>query len=179
MAGTTVFLPVVLPLLVKGAEVDPWKIARFLVVLLLMPLVAGLILKARQEALAARLRPLLERVSSIALLLLVLILCLHFKSVLRLFGTGAIAAAVLFSVLTALAGWWLGGQNAAQKTVLCMGTGLRNLPAALVVSVQNFKDPNVPVMVLVTTLVGMLILIPAARGIGKRLSRASHQACRF
>ena len=48
-----------------------------------------------------------------------------------------------------------------------MGTGLRNIPAALVVSVQNFKDPNVSVMVLVTTLVGILILLPAARLIGR------------
>lgn len=169
MVSTIVFLPLVLPLLVKGVEVDPWKIAQFLVMLLLLPLIVGLILKSRQEAVATRLRPVLERISSLALLaMLILILTLHFKSVLRLFGTGAIAAAVLFSVLTALAGWWLGGRNTAQKTVLCMGTGLRNIPAALVVSVQNFKNPDVPVMILVTTVMGILILVPTALRLGKR-----------
>jgi len=74
----------------------------------------------------------------------ILILGIHFPSVLRLFGTGAIGAVVLFRGLSRLAGWRLGGRNPAQKTVLCLGTGLRNIPAALVVSVQNFKDPNVP-----------------------------------
>ena len=129
----------------------------------------GLILKSRQEAVATRLRPVLERLSSLALLLIfILILTLHFKSVLRLIGTGAIAAAILFSLLTALAGWWLGGRNAAWKTVLCMGTGLRNLPAALVVSVQNFKNPDVPVMVLVTTVIGILILVLTSLRLGSR-----------
>jgi hypothetical protein len=35
------------------------------------------------------------------------------------------------------------------------------------VGVQNFKDPDVPVMIVVTTLTGILILLPAARLIGK------------
>ena len=169
MVGTTIFLPVALPLLVKGVQVNPWKIARFLVLLLLLPLIVGLFVKARAASLAARLRPLLELVSSIALLvMLVLIIALNFQAVLRIFGTGAIAAALLFAVLSALAGWLLGGRDPAQQTVLGLGTGLRNIPAALVVSVQNFKDPNVSVMVIVTTLTGILILVPAARLIGKR-----------
>ena len=169
MVGTTIFLPIALPLLVKGVQVNPWKIARFLVLLLLLPLIVGLFVKARAASLAARLRPLLEWVSSIALLvMLVLIIALNFQAVLRIFGTGAIAAALLFAVLSALAGWLLGGRDPAQQTVLGLGTGLRNIPAALVVSVQNFKDPNVAVMVIVTTLIGILILVPAARLIGKR-----------
>ncbi len=56
MVGTTIFLPVALPLLVKGVQVNPWKIARFLVLLLLLPLIVGLFVKARAASLAARLR---------------------------------------------------------------------------------------------------------------------------
>ena len=169
MVGTTIILPIALPLLVKGVQVNPWNIARFLVLLLLVPLIGGLIVKARAALLAARLQPVLERVSSVALLLmLVLLIALNFQAVLRIFGTGAIAAALLFAVLTAVAGWLLGGRDPAQKIVLGLGTSLRNIPAALVVSVQNFKDPNVSVMVIVTTLAGTLILVPAARMMGKR-----------
>ncbi len=74
--------------------------------------------------------------------MLVLIIALNFQDVLRIFGTGAIAAALLFAVLSALAGWLLGGRDPAQQTVLGLGTGLRNIPAALVVSVQNFRGPQ-------------------------------------
>ena len=172
MVGTTIFLPVALPLLVKGVQVNPWKIAKFLTLLLLLPLIVGLIVKARAASIAVRVRPFLERVSTVALLaMIVLLIALNFQAVLRIFGTGAIGAALLFAVLSALAGWLLGGRDPAQQTVLGLGTGLRNIPAALVVSVQNFKDPNVAVMVIVTTLAGILILVPAARMMGKRERR--------
>lgn len=174
MAGTTICLPVALPLLVKGVQVNPWKIARFLVLMMLLPLAIGLIVKARAKSIAAQLRPFLERVSTIAMLaVLVLIITIHFQSVLRIFGTGAIFAAILFALLSAVAGWLLGGRNSTQRTTLGLGTALRNIPAALVVSVQNFKDPNVSVMIIVTTLIGVLILVPAARLMGKSDSKAS------
>ncbi len=176
MAVTTVVLPVALPWLIQGVRVNPWEIARFLIVLLLLPLAAGLVFKARRGAAAARLQPILERVSTLALLLmLTLIVTLHFQGVLRIFGTGAILGAVLFALLSSLAGWLLAGKDAARRTALGLATGLRNLPAALVVAVQNFKDPEVPLMVLVTTLTGILILVPAARQMGKR--RPGAAAC--
>ena len=155
MVGTTVFLPVALPLLIKGVQVNPWKIARFLTLLMLIPLVAGLIFRARAASIGARLQPVFEGLStSVLLLVLVLVMATHFQGVLRIFGTGAIFAALLFAIFSAVAGWLVGGADLAQRTVLGLGTGLRNIPAALVVSVQNFKDPNVSVMVLVTTLIG-------------------------
>jgi BASS family bile acid:Na+ symporter len=173
MVGTTVILPIALPLLLKGVQVNPWKIAQFLILLLLLPLIAGLVVKARAASLGARWRPVLGRVSSVALLVMfILIIALNFQAVLRIFGTGAIAAAILFAVLSALAGWVLGGRDPAQRAVLGLATSLRNIPAALVVSVQNFKDPNVSVMVLVATLAGVFILVPAARMMGQRAPRA-------
>ena len=168
MVGTTVFLPLALPLLIKGVQVNPWKIARFLILLMLVPLVVGLIVRAGAKSFGARARPIFEGLSTgVLLLVLVLIVTVHFQGVLRIFGTGAIFAALLFAIFSAVAGWLVGGTDLAQRTVLGLGTGLRNIPAALVVSVQNFKDPNVSVMVLVTTLVGILILLPAARLIGR------------
>lgn len=163
MAGTLVFMPMVLPLVLGGVEVDSWRIAGFLLGMLLLPLAAGMILKAFREPLAARLRPVFDRLAGLALLLVVvLILTIHRKSVPAMLGTGALAAAVLFSGSSALAGWFLGGGQPSWKVVLCLGTGLRNLPAALVVGGQNFPDPGVTVMVLVSTLVGLLILVPVA-----------------
>jgi len=94
MVGTTVFLPVALPLLIKGVQVNPWKIARFLTLLMLIPLVAGLIVRARAASLGARARPVFEGLSTgILLLVLVLVMAIHFQGVLRIFGTGAIFAA--------------------------------------------------------------------------------------
>jgi hypothetical protein len=70
-------------------------------------------------------------------------------------------------LFTALSGWLLGGREAAQRRVLGLGTGFRSFPAALIVSVQNFTDPNVSVMVIVTTLTAIVVLLPAALLMGK------------
>jgi BASS family bile acid:Na+ symporter len=169
MVVTILFLPLALPLLVEGTQVNPAKIVRLLVVLILLPLTVGLVLRARAEPFATRLAPILGRVSGVALLAtIILIVSLHFESLLGVFGTGAIYAGILFAVLSALSGWLLGGREASRRTVLGLGTGFRSFPAALIVSVQNFTDPNVSVMVIVTTLTALVVLLPLTWLMGKR-----------
>jgi BASS family bile acid:Na+ symporter len=45
---------------------------------------------------------------------------------------------------------------------MALGTGQRNISAALVVAGQNFKDPEIMVPLIVTAVVGLLILMSAA-----------------
>src|SRR5215210_7680906 len=45
-AGTILFLPFVLPIMIPGLAADPWSIARPLLVLILAPLAAGMLLKS-------------------------------------------------------------------------------------------------------------------------------------
>ena len=57
-------------------------------------------------------------------------------------------------------GWLLGGPNADTKRVMALGTGQRNIAAALVVANQGFSDPKVVVMVIVVAIAGLIILMP-------------------
>jgi BASS family bile acid:Na+ symporter len=43
---------------------------------------------------------------------------------------------------------------------LALGTGQRNIAAALVVASESFSDPSVVIMVIVVTIVGLLTLMP-------------------
>jgi bile acid:Na+ symporter, BASS family len=54
MVVTVAYLPIALPLLLPGVTVDSWKIARSLVLLMLLPLAAGLTLKAYYQGLATK-----------------------------------------------------------------------------------------------------------------------------
>src|SRR5215472_14427368 len=74
MVLTVGYMPLVLPLLLKGVSVDPTKIARSLVFLMLLPLVAGLAVKGRYEGLATRAVPLLNRISTLSLGIMILLL---------------------------------------------------------------------------------------------------------
>jgi BASS family bile acid:Na+ symporter len=173
MVGTTAFMPVVLPQLVEGAQVDSLRIARFLVLLMLVPLAGGLVLRARSPVFARKLRPILERVSTGSLLAaIVVVMTVNLEAVVRVSGSGAIAAGLLFTILSALAGWSFGAGGVAQRSVLSLGSGFRNVPVALIVSLQNFEDPDVAVMVIVTTFVALLVLVPAAWIAGLRTSDA-------
>ena len=64
MVLTVAYMPLVLPLLLEGVSVDPMKIARSLVLLMLLPLGAGLAVNARFGSIAERMRAPLNRISS-------------------------------------------------------------------------------------------------------------------
>jgi BASS family bile acid:Na+ symporter len=171
MVVTVGYLPLVLPLLLPEVSVNPAKIARSLVLLMLLPLGAGLAVKSRYEEVAARIKPLLDRVSTLSLILLVLLITLaNIKNVLDVFGTRGILAGILFILLGGYVGWFLGGPGSDTKRVLALGTGQRNIAAALVVGNQSFSDPKVVVMVVVVAIVGLFILMPLSRVMAKRAS---------
>jgi bile acid:Na+ symporter, BASS family len=165
---TIVYLPLVLPKLVPGATVEPWKIAKSLLVLMLLPLVLGLVLKARHGSVAERVKPLLERLSNIALLILVvLITVLDFDKLVAVFGTHGILASLLFGPLCIGIGWVLGGPANDIRRVMSLGTAQRNIGAALVAG-TTLNDPKAPVMVIVVAIIVFIILLPFARALGKR-----------
>lgn len=169
MIVTIGYLPVVLPLLLTGVTVDPWQIARSLIVLMLLPLAAGLALKAYYEVMAARVKPALDRISNISLILLVLLItAANIDKVLDVFGTRGILAGLLFIALGFAIGWVLGGPGNDTRRVLALGTAQRNIAAALVVGSQSFSDPKVVVMVIVVAIVGLIILMPLSRALAIR-----------
>ena len=171
MVGTVAYLPLVLPLLAEGVSVNPMQIAQSLVLLMLLPLGIGLVLKARFETLAATVKPWLDRLSSISLILMiVLIVAVNIDKVLQVFGTRAILAGLLFIAVGFLAGWLLGGPDKDSRKVLAFGTAQRNIAAALLVAGQSFSDPKVVVMVTVVAILGMVALMPFARALGQRSS---------
>src|SRR5437667_7154429 len=73
MVVTVGYLPIVLPLLLPGVTVNPWQIARSLVLLMLLPLAAGLALKSYYEDMAVRVKPVPDWISNVSLILLVLL----------------------------------------------------------------------------------------------------------
>jgi BASS family bile acid:Na+ symporter len=169
MVLTVGYMPLVLPVALEGVSVDPLKIARSLVVLMLIPLAIGLLVKARFNVFAARGAALLNRVSSISLALMIaMMLISNVRNILELFGSRGVLASVLFLCAGLAIGWFSAAGGAGIKSVSALGTAQRNIAAALVVGGQNFTDPKVVVMIVVVAIVGMLLLMPFARIIARR-----------
>jgi len=169
MVVTVGYLPLVLPLLLPGITVDPGKIARSLVLLMLLPLAVGLALKVRYDEVAARVKPWLDWLSNISLILLIMLIsAANIDKVLQIFGTRGILAGLLFIAMGFGIGWLFGGTSSETKRVLALGTAQRNIAAALVVGSQSFSDPKVVVMVIVVAIVGLIILMPLSRALNNR-----------
>jgi len=168
MVVTIVYLPLVLPLVVTGVEVNPLDIARSLIIMMLIPLAIGLFIKARYEDAAEKIRPTFASASNIAILVLIVLgVVLNFESMIALIGSKGLLAAALFIVGALIAGYLLGGKDRSIKSVMALGTGQRNISAALVVAAQNF-DSDVITFVLVFAVIGFIVLFPAAGELGKR-----------
>jgi BASS family bile acid:Na+ symporter len=178
MVVTVVYLPIVLPLLLPGVSVDALSIAGTLAWAMLLPLGVGLFIKARYVESADALQPHMAQISSVSLVLvLVLMLATNIKSVLRLFGTGALVATLITLAVACAAGYLLGGPGVENQRVMALGSGQRNIAAAMVVATGNFaSQTNVLVFVAAAALVGMIVIMPLAGEFGKRSAAAAQQA---
>jgi ACR3 family arsenite transporter len=178
MVVTIIYMPIVLPLFLSGVEINPWDIAKSLIVMMLIPLAIGLFMKARWPDTANGLQPLMSSASSFAILLLLVgAIILQWESIVSLIGTGGIVAIVIFLAISFVLGYFAGGSDPGTRSVMGLGTAQRNLSAALVVGAQNFSDsPNVLVTVIVAGLVGLVLLLPLAAELGKRAAAGSEAA---
>ncbi len=168
MVVTVGYLPLVLPSLLPGVTVNPAQIARSLFLLMLLPLAGALAVKAYFADVAARTKPLLDRLSNLGLIVLVVLITVtNVNNVLAVFGTRGILAGLLFIAMGFAIGWMLGGPDTSTRRVLALGTAQRNIAAALVVGSQSFSDPKVVVMVVVVAIVSLLVLMPLSRKLAK------------
>ena len=162
------YMPIVVPLIAPEAQVSALSIAMPLVLTMLLPLGIGLFVDARFEGLADRLQPHMNKVSTAALVvLLVATVLTNGGRLLDVFGTGAILAALLFIAGAFIIGSLLGMTGRGTREELGLATAQRNIAAATVVATQSFGDPDTLVMVVVTSLIAMVILFPVARALHK------------
>jgi BASS family bile acid:Na+ symporter len=161
--GTIVFVPLALPWLIPGLQANAWAIAKPLLLLMLLPLALCMLIHRYLAALAGLLRPVLAITSNIALLLAVLLLLgLNMPSFLATLGSGAALTGASFVLLACAVGYLLGRLQKGTVIVQTLGTGQRNIAAALVVATSNKLDAAVIVILLLTTFVGLAVLLAAA-----------------
>ena len=168
MVVTIFYVPMVLPLLLPGVEVNAWDIAKSLIVTMLLPIVLGMMYKSHSSEEAAHWALLLNKLSGVALLvMLVTGLGLNLSNIIDLIGSRGFLALLLFVVGSLLIGFLMGGRDPAVRSVMGLGTAQRNVAAAILVTSLNFAGTMTLPFVLVASIVLPLILIPTARRLGK------------
>jgi BASS family bile acid:Na+ symporter len=173
MVVTIFYVPIVLPLLLPGAEVNAWDIAKSLIMTMLIPIVLGLMYRSHSPEGAQHWAPVMNKVSGVALLILLVTgLGLNISNIIDLIGSNGFLALVIFVVGSLLIGFVLGGRDPAIRSVLGLGTAQRNVAAAILVTSLNFAGTMTLPYVLVASIVLPLILIPTAKRLGARSEAA-------
>jgi len=170
MVVTNAFLPIVLPFVLTGVQVNPWDIAKSLILLMLMPLSISLFIRARYEDVAKGLIPTMAMATNLSLIVLFIgYFVAYFNEIFGVIGSGGILAAILLIAGGVMVGFLLGGPGIGTRKVLALGTGQRNLAAAFAVATSNFaSNPEVLIEILVVSLLGLAILMIIAGQLGSR-----------
>jgi BASS family bile acid:Na+ symporter len=131
--GTVIYMPLAVPVLVKGFSADAWTIAKPLVLFIAMPLVLGIAIRLAAEAFAEKAHPVVRKITAIdTLIMLVLVVIIYGKDFVSAVGSYAIGAQILFYVVVTIASYAFGfGMPPAQKSVLALGVCTRNIGAAM------------------------------------------------
>ena len=129
---TVVYMPLAVPVMVKGLSTDTWTIAKPLLAFVLVPLTIGMAIRRASAPVAIRLSPFVKKTTGIAtIVMLVLCLVVYGKGFLGAVGSYAIGTQILFFLLATAASYWLSiGLKQDQKSVLALGMSTRNLGAA-------------------------------------------------
>lgn len=170
---TIFYVPLFLPLMLPYVHVDAVAIARDLTLFMLLPLILGLLVKWRYTELAANWQPHLSRTSVFSLLLLFVAgLPPALPKIISVIGTWLVPAATLLAVGGALFGYLLSFKDdPGGRKVLSLGTGQRNLAAALLVAAHAFSADTF-VMTLVACLVLTVVMHLIAAEWGRRTAGA-------
>jgi bile acid:Na+ symporter, BASS family len=166
---TVVFMPIAVPLMIKGLTVDTWAIAKPLLFFILLPLAIGLAIKGAADPVATRLYPFVRKSGDISMVILMtLMFILYGKGFLSAVGSYAIGTQILFVGGMALAAHLLGFVlKREQRSVLTLGMCSRNAGAALApLLAAPDADPTASVMVAMSIPITMAICFSLARLLG-------------
>jgi len=165
MVATVVILPFALPLFIGGdVAVDSFAIAKSLVIMMIIPLIIALWIKAKYDSFAQKWQGKMVKLSNIALLLIIITMSiLHGKAILGILGFDMVGV-IVFLVVALIIGYFVGGSVYTNKVVSSLASGQRNISAALVVAAQNFSsDPKVTIVIIAVSIIGLFILLFSAK----------------
>ncbi len=162
---SVLFMPLAVPWLAPQAHVHAGPIAIELLLTLISPLLVGLLVKAKLPRAAQRLRPVMSKISTIALLgLFAATIALDGHEILAV-GLRAVVAALLLILGGFSIGYACARRGRHRRAVLGLGTAQRGVAAAMLVASHSIPDPDALVMVVVASVVSIVVLFPLAHSL--------------
>jgi BASS family bile acid:Na+ symporter len=164
-----------------GLSADPLTIARPLVLFVVLPLLAGTIIRGIHAPAAERLRPIVAVLTNVVGGVLLVVIAVQFgPAVYDAIGSYAIFTQLVFLAGVAVAAHVLGaGLRDEQRSVVTIGLCTRNLGAALAPLTAVDADPRAIVMIAIGAPVTIAVSALVARWLGRRAAAANARTTRL
>jgi BASS family bile acid:Na+ symporter len=138
------------------------KIASVVLISIVIPLVAGIVLRHFAAAFAERIA---SPISTVATVLLVIacipVLIVVAPTFWSLVGNGVVASLIAFTLIGVAVGHFLGGPNPHNRAVLALATGTRHPGIAIAISSINFPNQKAVLsVVLFHLIIGAIVSLP-------------------
>lgn len=164
MVGNVIFLPIMLPIVLEGVAVDIWLVTQNLLTQMILPLAIGMLLMQFFERFVAVVQPWVARFSNISLYVLIVAIVIGYLPELADPEVWkAILAGTIVLLLSLFLGWAMGDGRGKLQDVGALGTAQRGTAPAMIIAQGNFDDPGVLMIITLVNLVGVVILIVAAK----------------
>ena len=177
--GTSLLMPILAPLLVKGIEMSVMSLLKPLFISVLLPLLLGAFIKTFASKVADKVfKPVKMLAGLSTLLTIIFCFLLYYKQMWATAGSMAMLSLTIFMVVMALLSFYLGfGLNRAEKIVMSLGMGTRNI-AAVLIGVLTIADvkPNMVAMVVIWTLWSFILSMIIAPIMGKYAGKEAQPA---
>jgi len=164
MVGNVIFLPIMLPIVLDGVAVDIWLVTQNLLTQMILPLAIGMLLMEFAERFVAIVQQWVARFSNISLYILIIAIIIGYLPELADPEVWkAILAGSIVLLLALFLGWAMGDGRGNLQDVGALGTAQRGTAPAMIIAQGNFDDPGVLMIITLVNLVGVIILIIAAK----------------
>jgi BASS family bile acid:Na+ symporter len=174
MVGTVVLMPLMAPLLIKGVTISAASLAKPLLLTILLPLIIGAAIRHFADKGATGIFPAVKAIALLSTLTTIAwCLALYGRAMLDTAGSLALLSMTLFMVGMAAITYVIGlGLRQAQRSVMSLGMGTRNIAAVLAaaLAIPN-GDPRIVTMVVMWTLWSVVLAAVGAKIFAKQAGK--------
>ncbi len=144
--------------------VPAWEIARYVLLVVLVPTALGVLVGARWSRMAERVSIPLAHFAGLGMLVASLIvLAVAIRDFPHILSFHAVGAIVIFNLATLGVGHLLGGPQRDREAVLAMSTASRHPALALAIAAVNFPGEKYTAAIMLCVIVNMLVTMPYLR----------------
>ncbi len=145
----------------RSFGMGPGAIARVALITVILPLVAGITVRALLPGVADRLEKVVSPITKVLLPLAALVLLVgSWRAMWAAVGDGSIVAIIIFVAAGLLAGHLLGGPDPENAVVLALSSACRHPAIALTIAAANFPGQHFEGTILLYLVVNALIGVP-------------------